>query len=320
MAAHASSSADGSEGEEAAELARDPAPTRVIYVMGAGRSGSTILGVALGNCEGVFYAGELDKWPPRAGVPPLPGEERARFWARVRGLLDADVLLGPDSRSFERSSLLLSARAWRTRRRLRGRYRELAGSLFAAVARTSGASCVVDSSHYPLRARELQQAPGVELCLLLLLRDPQAVVRSLGRKDVPERSFGVLAANAYLWLTHLLSAWVFARQPRTRRLVVRHEDFLADPRGVLEAILAMCGTGTVPGELAELRTGPVFQANRLVRSELVTLEPRPPAPSRQRPSRLTALLQWPLQRALARLSPLARRADAASALTRSESR
>ncbi len=318
MAAHPSPSADGSDGEQAADLRREPAPTRVIYVMGAGRSGSTILGVALGNCEDVFYAGELDKWPPRRGVPPLPGEERARFWARVRALLDADVLVGPDSRSFERSSLLLSPRAWRTRRRLRGRYRELADGLFAAIARNSGASFVVDSSHYPLRARELQDVPGIELYLLFLVRDPQAVVRSLARKDVPERSFGVLAANAYLWVTHGLSAWVFVRQPRARRIVVRHEDFLADPRAVLEEILAMSGAGTVPALLAELHTGPVFQANRLVRLELVELE-RPAAAPRQRPSRLTALLQWPLQRALARLSPIARAGGAASTRERSES-
>ena len=30
-------------------------PPKVLYVLGAGRSGSTILGVALGNFEGVFF-------------------------------------------------------------------------------------------------------------------------------------------------------------------------------------------------------------------------------------------------------------------------
>ncbi|HEX4467726.1 MAG TPA: hypothetical protein VH025_11110, partial [Solirubrobacteraceae bacterium] len=47
--------------------------TKVLYVMGAGRSGSTILGVMLGNCEGIFYAGELDKWLPREGRPKREG-------------------------------------------------------------------------------------------------------------------------------------------------------------------------------------------------------------------------------------------------------
>ncbi len=47
--------------------------------MGAGRSGSTTLGVTLGNCAGVLYAGELDNWLARSGTP-LESPERLRFW------------------------------------------------------------------------------------------------------------------------------------------------------------------------------------------------------------------------------------------------
>ena len=71
-----------SSAEEPVVAAR-PRP-RVIYVMGAGRSGSTTLGITLGNCEGVFYAGELDNWLVRSGVPPVEDSERARFWSQVR--------------------------------------------------------------------------------------------------------------------------------------------------------------------------------------------------------------------------------------------
>src|ERR1700726_2236472 len=56
---------------------------QVLYVMGAGRSGSTILGVTLGNYEYVFYAGELDAWLVRSGSPVLEDAERARFWQGV---------------------------------------------------------------------------------------------------------------------------------------------------------------------------------------------------------------------------------------------
>ena len=121
------------------------------------------------------------------------------------------------------------------------RYLEVAGRLFAAVARTSGQR-VVDSSHYPMRARELQRLDGIELYLLFLVRDPEGVVASLGREDVPERRYGVLAANAYLWLTHLLAAWVYLRHPRGRRLFVRHEEFLAEPAAVVQRILLATGS------------------------------------------------------------------------------
>src|SRR5258708_33769196 len=56
--------------------------TKVVYVIGAGHSGSTILGLTLGNCDGVFFAGEVARWLRYDGRPPLEGEERAALWRR----------------------------------------------------------------------------------------------------------------------------------------------------------------------------------------------------------------------------------------------
>ena len=197
--------------------------TRVIYVMGAGRSGSTILGVALGNCDGVFFAGELDRWFARSGVPRGDGA-RAAFWAGVLARMrDATDVFATNTTLMERSSAVLDPRNWGARRRLRARYREVSQELYEAIAAAGGANAVVDTSHYPLRARELQTLANVELHLLFLVRDPQSVVASLGRRDVPERRFNEPVANAYLWLTHLFSVFVFLRHPRERRVLVRHE-------------------------------------------------------------------------------------------------
>src|SRR5258707_9407636 len=216
-----------------------PAPNgrpKVIYVIGAGRSGSTILGVTLGNCDGVFYAGELDKWLGRSGRTPLPGSQRERFWDTVRAGVAAADLFGSATRCLERSSALFQPRCWLARRRLRGRYRRVAEELYLAVARAAGASHIVDTSHYPLRAKELQALEGIELYLLFAVREPHSVVASFGREDVLERRFGPLAANAYMSLTYLIATWVFLRHPRERRLLLRHEDFLAEPGRAIRQI------------------------------------------------------------------------------------
>ena len=95
---------------------------KVIYVMGAGHSGSTILGVALGNCDGVLFAGELDKWFARSGVPRRSGAELASFWEAVsRDVGDEQGLFAARTGWLERSSALLDPRKWPTRRRLRAR-------------------------------------------------------------------------------------------------------------------------------------------------------------------------------------------------------
>src|SRR5258708_10107553 len=81
--------------------------TKVVYVIGAGHSGSTILGLTLGNCDGVFFAGEVARWLRYDGRPPLEGEERAELWRRVREQVDGPPqLLRPGARALEQSSAL----------------------------------------------------------------------------------------------------------------------------------------------------------------------------------------------------------------------
>jgi hypothetical protein len=281
-----------------------PAGPKVIYVMGAGRSGSTILGVTLGNCEQFFFAGELDKWLARSGVPQLEDPERIEFWNAIRSHVEgAEDLYGyAAQRCLERSSALFRVREWPNRSRLRERYRQVSESVYRAVADRAGAACVIDTSHYPLRAHELQALRGIELYLLFLVRDPQSVVASLNRRDVAERRFGVLTANAYLWLTYLVSLFVFLRHRRDRRLFVRHEDLLAEPEAVLGRILTTIGSPAAIPDLERLQTGLAFQGNRLLRSEELALEPTAGRPARS--SRLTRLLQLPWTAVFARLQRL----------------
>jgi Sulfotransferase family len=277
------------------ELSSSPHPPRpkVIYIMGAGRSGSTILGVTLGNCEDVFFAGEVDKWLLHSGKPTQLDSERTRFWDVVRERVeDPEPLFGSAAHHcLERSSSLFRVRARSVRRRMRARYRRLTEELYRAIAVTAGVTHVVDSSHYPLRARELQALEGIDLHLVLLVRDPRSVLASFAREDVTEPRFNALKTNAYLWLTNLLSVWVFLKHPSERRLLLRHEDFLADPEGVLGSVLEHVGSPSPIPDLTSLSTGLPLQGNRLIAEKVVSLERR--GSSSPRASALKSLPQLP---------------------------
>jgi hypothetical protein len=254
----------------------------------------------------VFYAGELDRWLPRAGVPRREGEELHRLWAEVLDRSEIPPeLLGARTGALERSSELFDVRKWPRRRRLRAPYRAASAGLYRALSARTGGALLVDSSHYPMRARELQALDGIDLHLLYLMRDPQGVVASMDRRDVPERRFGLLRANAYLWLTSLLSVLVFLRQPRDRRVFVRYEDFVADPPRVLEAILRGTGGPVAVPDRTELSTGLPFHGNRLIESPSVTLRRGGrSAPPRSWP---TLALQLPWRVVAGRLRPAATR-------------
>jgi hypothetical protein len=287
---------------------RQPASRpKVIFVMGAGHSGSTILGVALGNCEDMFYAGELDNWLIRSGTPVLGGAGRVRFWNTVRAQVpDASELFGGECKNYLERSLAQFRLDWRSaRHRLRPRYRRVTEELYHAIAGVAGVRYVVDSSHFPMRARELQGLPGIDLHLVYLIRDPQSVVESfnlhVNRHDSAARWLRTLDTNADLWMTHLLSVFVFMRQPRERRLLLRHEDFLADPEGVLRQLLDGAGSGADVPDLASLKTGFPLFGNRLIKSETVAFKRRARRPRRR--SRVTALLQLPWSSVHSRLGP-----------------
>ncbi len=276
--------------------------------MGAGHSGSTILGVTLGNCEKFFYAGELEEWLLRSGVPKFGGLERSRFWRSVREQVEgAEDLFGPEVReTLERSASVLKPRAWSVRRRLRKRYRRVSEDLYRAVAGVAGATHIVDTSHFPLRARELQRVGGIELYLVFLVRNPQGVIASylkpINRHASAERTLRVVTKNLDLWLTHILAVSVFLRHRRDRRLFLRHEDFVADPKGVVSQILEHVESTSPLPDFASLKTGFPIQGNPLLWSEQVSVKAKPVTPVRG--SHVTTLLQAPWGPVLSRMQPV----------------
>jgi hypothetical protein len=282
--------------------------TKVLYVMGAGHSGSTILGVTLGNCADFFYAGEVEEWLVKSGVPPWADEERRAFWQSVSAGVDGADLFGNEAvRSIERSSALVRVDRWPTRHRLLRRYRRICEELLGAISRTAGAEQVVDTSHFPLRARELKKLSGIDLYLIFLVRDPHGVVdsslRQLKPHEVAERRLRTILLNLNLWFTLLVSLVVFLGQRRDRRLFLRHEAFVQDPDGVLRQILDLVGSQASTPDLQQLRVGAPLEGNRLIRTDVISLRRRPQ--QAEGSSLLTTLLQLPWEPVLDRLRPAA---------------
>ncbi len=280
---------------------------KVIYVMGGHHIGSTVLGVTLGNCQGCFFAGEVHSWFTKHGVPAYRHEAALRFWEEVgANVKNGAELFGYDTeRYLDRSSALRLSRLLKwptTRRELRPRYRRATEELYHAIAKASGAENMIDTSHYPLRARELQSLDGIELYLVFLVRDPQGVVASHDSRNVANGAKSALITNLHLWATHILSLLVFLRQPAERRLFLRHEQFLAEPEHVIRQILDGVGSDAALPDLTALHTGSPLQGNPLLKEERV-LALRGPSGPPPRSSRMTTLLQAPWSAVFSRLHP-----------------
>lgn len=250
------------EGSRLRPEATPEAPIRVLYVVGSGRSGSTVLDTVLGSHPQVESVGELTNLVGQGFEQELfcacgQRTPECPFWARLRERwrqrLGFEDLAGYRrlQRCFERTLRLPATglqAAFRT-----PAYRDYARrttALFAALREVSGKAVLVDSSKGAPRALALACMPGIDLRLLHLVRDGRGVAYSLARsiqrderagvqRDLPPRP---VRRTALMWTVANLSAELVAlTAARGRSFRLRYEDFVTDPATTLEAIGELAG-------------------------------------------------------------------------------
>ncbi|HET9888800.1 MAG TPA: hypothetical protein VFR10_14920, partial [bacterium] len=197
----------------------------VIYILGYGRSGSTILDIVLGSDPEIQSVGELDllsrEWETRSCSCGL-SYSACPFWSRVRA--STESALGAHSMR-ERESILRRVEDLRALPRLLMRlvaqshadaYRCLVREELAAIARISGKSTILDSSKSAReaagRALAISHIAGIPTKLIHLVRDGRAVLWSVKRGDNVRLGEGCSKdAAAFSWPTlRALGGWILA--------------------------------------------------------------------------------------------------------------
>lgn len=174
------------------------------FIGGAGHSGSTLLGLALGAHPSVFYAGEARK-------SLFLGDERKPLRKRTC------KVCGPDCRVW--SDL------------------ELDADLYEALAERTGRPVIVDSTKSLdwLHERSAAMASlGVKQVLFFLGRDGRAVVSS-GLRKYPERS---AEEHAKTWVAQMRATEAFAATFAGDVVRVRYEQLVSAPEHVLTQLAA----------------------------------------------------------------------------------
>ena len=242
---------------------RGSEPIRVIYIMGVGRSGSTVLDTVLGNQADAVSVGELHNLPRLGWVGNnycACGQrcESCEFWNAVSAKWQANTSVSVDAfiaaqQKFE-FFRKLGIGKW-------GWLRDPAPSaefvdfqnhtreLFAAIREVSGRSVIVDSSKNPLRAALLAQTPGIELSVVHLVRDGRAVAWSQKKAYKKDEKAGIQVPfySKPIWRT--ISYWAavgsicdrIQADLKERCQLVRYEDFVTQPQQALAQIANLTG-------------------------------------------------------------------------------
>lgn len=251
---------------------------KVLYILGAGRSGSTILGNVLGESEGYFHAGELRGIWGNGLVrgqscgcgDPVP---ECRIWSRVVAATFADPAVpNVDARTVERWKVAMRMR--RTWRLLHGSPRSLSAwteldaytrvmaSLYRHLAELTESTVIVDSSKRASDGALVRLMPGVEPFYVHLVRDPRAVAFSWQRvkpslgsprlREMPR--FGPSESTRYWTQLNIGAELIKRSHPADRFLRVRYEDFVIRPRETSEAVAAMVGEPASDDPFVDERT------------------------------------------------------------------
>ncbi len=232
--------------------------TRVLYVGGLGRSGSTLLDRMLGELPGVTSAGELVHLWQRGVVEDqlcACGERFSEcpFWTKVgyeafggwdtREVGEAITLQRVVDRNRYLPLVASGAAPADFDARLE-RYGDLIGRLYGAISSVAGGAIVVDSSKHASTAFVLNRTRSISLRMVHLVRDARGTAYSwtkeVRRPEVPDRE--VLMHRHAPWRTAArFDSWNLMLHGLplvgVPTLLVRYEDLVADPRAEMQRIV-----------------------------------------------------------------------------------
>ena len=217
-----------------------PAPIKVIYILGSGHSGSTLVDLVLGSHSAIESGGEFAKYidyvAPDSGRPPEKrmctcgvSIDACSYWQTVRARLHkehgTDLLdtKADDPVEFEAAN----------------------ASVIGALLATAGKAFFCDSSKLADRCMKMIASDRFDVWVVHLVRDGRAVGYSYKRK------YGTFLPEVWRWgASNSRLGTRLGHQLGERYLPMRYEDFSADPRGETERVLTALGLTFEEAQLA----------------------------------------------------------------------
>lgn len=232
-------------------------PVRVLYIGGAGRSGSTLLDRALATTTEGFSIGEARLlWE---STLTSPAGEQAGLCGCGEQIRECPVW----SAAFGTSGLKTVdlPRMAREHQRLNTRYLPLAllpkvrhrhqagisyyqstvGAIYQAVRTHTGAPFIIDSSKDPMYLMMLDAIHAIDLRVLHLVRDPNACAYSWTRRRIDPNTNEEMerfhpAHSTAVWTAFNVALMEYGRRNPDRYAVIHYDNLVRDLPATLNAI------------------------------------------------------------------------------------
>lgn len=252
---------------------------KILSITGWCRNGSTIIGNILNEIPGFFHVGEIHfMWKNSVGKgsntvcgcrKPLT---ECDIWSEVLAAGRPEGVSAEEHYATVRRRQLAYVRTRHTWRVMnRGlhsagiaEHAELMAQTYQKIAELRDARVIVDTNKIPGESALLSHMDGVEPYFVQLVRDPRAVAGSWsGWKDYVY-TMSSSRSTLYWRGFNTASAALLRRYP-DRSMLLRYEDFIADPSGTIDRLLELCGVEAANplagGRTVELHTNHTVTGN-----------------------------------------------------------
>jgi hypothetical protein len=198
----------------------------IIYIIGAGRSGSTLLDIIIGNNVNHFSCGELNRFSERNGQPHNPRDiEVSNFWnevyLKVRHFFPQIKSI---SRKMEYHFFFLH-KFFLTKAK-KETYIKFNKELFDSIYINSKyQKIIIDSGKYPFRALQLYKIFGNQVKFIYLKKSPLEVVESFQKRDLEQPNSPRFLAHLYLFYVNCICKIVF-KKIKSKKVEIFYDDLL----------------------------------------------------------------------------------------------
>ena len=218
---------------------------KVVFIVGANRSGSTLLDALLGQIDGFCSTGELNNiWESGFKLNSLCSCKKhfdeCIFWSRVKDMLGLDdkqiddilAMINTWNKPLGLSIIALISR-YKDHDRFYG-YARIVKEIYDAIKEVSRCNVIIDSSKLIYHGFLLKHIEGIELYVIHLIRDSRAVAYSYKRKKIENLdSYRV----SYMWMVRNMLAEKLFKNLGDRYIAIRYEDLAYNPKAILIEIL-----------------------------------------------------------------------------------
>ena len=229
----------------------DNSKYKIIYIVGPGRSGSTILEILLSNGKSAFGSGELTQIVDDGFIKNKKcscgknfkeceiwrkltkkmnfSDKTIKIWKEIQRKIDWHT-------GFIRQILnLISQKEWNI-------YKDLNRELFSSVHEITNARFIIDSSKYAGRALALWKIFKDDIFFICLIRSPEGLMSSFQKpnkdEQLPKKPFQVFVYYSFVMLSLKIISFLI---PKSQFLCIHYEDLIHSPVKVLSCIEKFCG-------------------------------------------------------------------------------